>query len=312
MIDLKLIAMPHDDATCRLVRHPAPHMTESLPGYALRLTDANGYPSPRSLFRLAGMKSGETPAGSFSCAKLARIACQSTADLQRISFQDPEDGPYSLRLLGHRVSTSDLNLSGARVCPACIAEKGFVEAHWHVDLMWACPVHARSPVWFCGSCKRRVGWMRPALLTCQCGAKLLESPRETFSEAELWLLDDVRRKVLSDDSSRESGGTMPSTQIAGLGLSQTLSILRFLGTSRLIANRSRKSQIGRALVKAAAQVLQEWPRNFQKLLNDLSSEAGPETELPDDLTNVFDLVNRRMSVRMTRLTSDGRDTWQHR
>ena len=53
----------------KLVRHPAPYPTESLPGYVLRLSELNGYPSPRSLYRMAEMKAGECSPSNFNCPK---------------------------------------------------------------------------------------------------------------------------------------------------------------------------------------------------------------------------------------------------
>ena len=275
-----------------LVRHPAPFQTESLPAYLLRLTDLNGYRSPADLYRLAGMKRDETSISNLNTSKLASIASQPTQVLRRISLRPPTSHPHSLNLLEHLVSKTDLTLTAATVCKACVDETGFVEGHWHIGLMVACPVHERAAIWFCGRCKKRVTWNRRGLLTCRCGAALHEEPRTIFSDAELWLLDQIRCKVIGGQARDRPGANMPKSQFGELGLQDTLSIVRFLGRHRMTSNRSRETELGRPLLQAAATVLTEWPANFLKLLGDINPGAG----VPQGTTHDFGLNNIYSSV----------------
>ncbi|RZU40778.1 TniQ protein [Edaphobacter modestus] len=67
----------------------------------------------------------------------------STPDLHAISYQTA--GRYSsrVRLLGQEVNPKHLLFTTAKVCPECVAEKKFIEAHWDLKLMVGCPVHRR-------------------------------------------------------------------------------------------------------------------------------------------------------------------------
>jgi hypothetical protein len=130
----------------KLVRHPLPHPTESLSGYVLRLSEINGYTSPRSLFRLADMMANETSVSTFNCSKLASISDVPVSTLEKLAITGPEAHPHALHMLGNILSTKDLNLKGAKVCPECVVENGFIEVHWHIELMVACPIHKRSAV----------------------------------------------------------------------------------------------------------------------------------------------------------------------
>ena len=96
----------------KLARHPRSTSTESLPGYVLRLSEANGHPSPRRLFRLAGMIANESSFRKVRMLKLASIANLPTLDLKQLAFTRSEKGPESIFLLKNRVSAKDLNLAG--------------------------------------------------------------------------------------------------------------------------------------------------------------------------------------------------------
>lgn len=53
------------------------------------------------------------------------------------------------RLLGHDTPFTELNAKRPSLCPECVAEKGFIEAHWDLALMTGCPVHRRLLVSHC-------------------------------------------------------------------------------------------------------------------------------------------------------------------
>jgi hypothetical protein len=285
-----------------LVRHPPPYLTESLLGYVVRLTEANGYASPRNLYRLAGMNGGETSATTFGCSKFAAIATHPASCLERIAFKPSLSESPTLSLLGNRVGASDLNLTGAKVCPDCVAEKGFIEAHWHIELMVACPIHEQSAVWFCPKCKHRLSWMRPGLLTCRCGASLSVDMHITYSKPDLWLLDLIRQKALGDQTPPVRESIMPDEQLATTSLQSLLSLIRFLGKYRMIASWSKRPQMGKNILQAAAVVLTDWPDNFLKLLRDLSPQATEDIELvlAGDFADVYEAVHKRATARFNR------------
>ena len=287
-----------------LVRHPPPLPTESLLGYVVRLTEANGYATPRSLYRLAGMNRDEISASSFDCSKFAAITTHPASCLERIAFKPSQNQSHALCLLGNTLGTSELNLTGSKVCPDCVAEKGFIEAHWHMDLMVACPIHEQSAVGFCPKCKHRLDWMRPGLLTCKCGASLTNRAQASYSKADLWLLDLIRRKALGDQTPSAGEANMLDEQLATTSLHSLLSLIRFLGKYRMIASFSKNPQEGRNILHAAAFVLTDWPVNFQKLLKDLNPQASENTEpaCAGDFSAIYETVRRRATSRFERLS----------
>jgi hypothetical protein len=179
-----------------LVRHPAPNATESLLGYVLRVSEGNGYSSPWSIYCLAGMKSNETRASGVNLEKLARITNWPQGKLDAIAYSAPHGQPRWARLLGHPVLPQDLSLTRPRFCPRCVREKGFLEAHWDLALMVACPVHQCLLAASCPQCGHHLRWFRHGLLECECGGDLSNCDPSSISEAEASLLEIIRRKAL--------------------------------------------------------------------------------------------------------------------
>jgi hypothetical protein len=275
-------------STPLLVKHPAPHPTESLAGYVLRLSEANGYKTPQSLYQLAGMRANESSWTNFASAKLAAIANQPVALVERIAFKHVGNAQNDPVLLGEPVGRRDLNLTGARHCPACVSEKGFIEAHWHIDLMVGCSVHKQAGVWFCGNCKNRVSWSRIGLLTCECGSSLSKPPQYLFQDEDWWLLDLIRRKALGDRTSLFSDPRMPENQLANISLHNLLSLVRILGQTRMSANKSPTAQLGKPVLKAAANVLRDLDPRFSEHL-----ESGLEI----DFASIETLVRSKAALR---------------
>src|SRR5580698_10502863 len=118
-----------------LVRHTPPHKTESLMGYMLRLSEENGYSTPWSLILLAGIKQNEIRTSGMSIKKLAAIANRPKSELELIAYSSPPGQPRWARLLGHPLVPTELSITDPKFCPQCVAEMGFVEAHWHLSLM---------------------------------------------------------------------------------------------------------------------------------------------------------------------------------
>lgn len=123
-----------------------------------------------------------------------RVPNHPSSLLERFAFRPPKAKSDALYLVGNRIGATYLNLTGARACPDCVTDNGFIEAHWHIDLMVACPCHERAPVWYCPECKKPLNWMRPGLLTCKCGAPFQSPSKAIFSPPEVQLLGAIRRK----------------------------------------------------------------------------------------------------------------------
>jgi len=265
-------------STSLLVRHPAPYPTESLLGYVLRVSEGNGYSSPWSVYRLAGMKSHEMRASGVRLDKLGRITNGPEEKLDAIAYSAPPGQPRWSRMLGHPVLPQDLDLAHPRFCPQCVREKGFLEAHWDLALMVACPVHRCLLVSYCLKCGRRLRWFRYGLLECECGGDLSECEPPSVSNAELSLLDMIRRKALSSSKDATNPMGLPQDQLMAMGLRSMLLAIRTIAKHRILADGTGDWSKDNEIVSAAARVLVDWPANFIALLEDIGRQ------LPADIS----------------------------
>jgi hypothetical protein len=254
-----------------LVRHPAPYPTESILGYVLRLSEKNGYLSPWSVYHLAGMKQKEMKTTGIRVEKLAPIASCPISELTQIAFTSARNRRLP-QLLGHRLTPTDLNVAQPKLCPQCVAEKGFIEAHWHLELMVACPVHECLTISECPKCGKRLRWFRPGLLECECGANLLEYEMPAIPQPEASLLDLIRMKVFGHCADEENPVSLPHEDLLAMTLRSMLTVIRALAKHRLVAD-DCTSPIGLLqIILAASRVLMDWPKNFIALLTDLGQK----------------------------------------
>ena len=247
------------------VRHPAPAATESLQGYLIRLAEENGYAGPGVVLRLAGITSSVASFSDRDFEILAAAIGQPLESILALRFQ----GTTGLQLLGAPVAGPDLRFDKARVCPHCVAELGFIEAHWHLDLFVACPRHRSWATYFCGSCRKPLKWSRHGLLICSCGAPVHTSVAENLEDHEVELLDIIRFRVYGDRSYAGDSAGLPRAALLLMSLTQMLSVIRSIGKYAISKN-AKPNHYGREMVLTAARVLQNWPENYVRLLTKLN------------------------------------------
>jgi TniQ len=260
-----------------LLCHPQPFPTESYLGYALRLSEKNGYDSPLELYRLAGCESYRRI--GLDTAILARLTCGRHSDLQAISYEPSSSHSTRVHLLGHQIESKRLLLVTAKLCPQCVVEKGFIEAHWDLKLMIGCPDHHCRAAVECPKCRKRLPRFRPGLLECRCGGDISKSALATISSDAVKLLALIRSKVLGTSLSGGEFSILPYQELLTMDLNHMLRTIAALGTRRLVVDNRPDANDEYQIVCAAAQVLKEWPTNFQALLRDIESRARESTSL---------------------------------
>jgi len=260
-----------------LVRHPAPFPTESLFGYVLRLSEKNGYTTPWSLFLLAQIRQHEARSTGMKVAKLAQICNRPQNELQSISYRWPGDRSRSCRLLGHLLTPWELVVTRPKLCSECVAEKGFIEAHFDLALMTGCPVHSRELLSHCPECMNPLRWFRPGLLECHCGASLRNADLPAISGAQADLLDIMRRKALGLSAGRDYASGLPGSYLEVMSLQPLLSLVGMLGRRRMVIDNDSDRRNSQRIVFAAASVLGDWPTNFFRLLREITEEMPTDS-----------------------------------
>jgi TniQ/Helix-turn-helix domain len=253
-----------------LVRHPAPYGGESLFGYVLRLSELNGYDSPRYIRQLANIDTSVSLGTRESLLALAGIANQNFGS----ELQDQNDSAARSILVGprdaefHRASEWTLT---ARICPDCIEDKGYIEAHWAIPHVFACPVHRWLATSICPGCRKPLRWYRRGLLECSCGAILTSDHSRQATDRELALLDLIRRKALGEPMPENNPYGFPSSHLVAIPLRQLIEMVDALA-------RAQEATIGRDKRQAvflAARILSGWPQRFLEYLDPPGGPDGP-------------------------------------
>src|SRR5271166_6831168 len=167
-------------------------------------------------------------------------------------------------------SARELVVTRPKLCPECVAEKGFIEAHFDLALMCGCPVHKRSLLSRCPGCMKPLRWFRPGLLECRCGISLRNVSLPVIPGAEADLLDIMRRKTLGLAAGQDYASGLPGSYLEVMSLQPLLSLIGILGRRRMVVDNDSDRRNSQRTVFAAASVLADWPNNFFRLLRGIT------------------------------------------
>ena len=214
-----------------LLRTPQPHPTESLLGYVLRVSEANGYESPARMLRSAGTAGKSGKGQIISPQKLSALVGCDAETIRRIA-NNTEDGDRSL-LLGEvmidKSGPRQLRLSKPGFCPQCVAEIGYIEAMWDLRLLLACHKHQCETVSTCHVCGERLDYYRPGLLACSCGADLGAAPVKRVSNRVADLMRIIGQKAHGNElRSLVMETDLPISRLESLSISDICYMLDFL------------------------------------------------------------------------------------
>lgn len=158
----------------KLVVTPPRLSDESLLGYMMRLTEANGYLSQKAIIRLLEQHSGKSlRAASDVVSDIAALeALEGYVDAPPSSLtpwawraMESASGPY-FNIRGAPIPMDALMTEHAQVCPACLAEGGYVKEDWELSGVTVCSKHAIALVDRCPGCHRFLAVLRIPLATC--------------------------------------------------------------------------------------------------------------------------------------------------
>lgn len=279
--------------TTSLVCTPAPLPQESLHGYLLRVSEANGYPDPRWIMQHANLSEKQIRLVRPPLAPLAKALACSKSDLIDMSFgahTDQVQRNSGFTINGHDVVKLDLAIKQTRICPDCILETGKIDLSWSLRTSIACPTHRRLALQKCPSCNKHLSVMRKGLLICSCGYDLTQATREeTASEVALALLKAINNKLY--------GLPVSDNQVDAFGfpidLFESLSLRSFLSLIERIrlrvpstTNRNRRSStISIQSLHEVGDALSNWPTGFYQFIE--STGKTKDIQANSSLTRQF-------------------------
>lgn len=241
----------------RMPVRPRPISLEAGAGYLVRVAQANGYSSPRAWWR-AIRTPGREPEDCL---------CRSVGLLhEELGMLK---GPFP-NFVGIKnwvpfdLHAEDFNHRYMRWCPACLMESAYLRTDWSFKLCCVCPHHALILVDRCPSCGERQRLGRPLLARCRCGYPLDRA--EAVPAPRTWLdIHQILDQGLHGDADDATRKLSPR---------EWLRLVRYLGhfdAHPTIAHPGQVvglDEIERAieLVKGAAVLLADWPKNFHAQL----------------------------------------------
>ena len=266
-----------------LVRTPSPHRSESLFGYALRVSEQNGYSTPWHVLIHAGLSQRELRTAGFPVEKLAKVLGKSLEELEPIAYCERGlEGGTQFKILGHPLgaglSTSPLRLNQPAFCPQCVKTDGYIDAFWDLTLAVACPIHRIRVLRSCPSCGEDLNKFRPGILQCKCGGALdkATSPEESGDLCELMgVLRGVLHRALIYPESSVYG--LPVSELQKIPFRSLIRGLSSLGAYALtVENRAADTRNPLELMKRAARILTSWPNKYHEFLIQIGPESSAE------------------------------------
>ena len=279
-----------------LCRTPRPQRTESLFGFVLRVSEANGYDTPRHIWRAADLPRGSDLAPRFPTEPLAALLGLKRDALHPLAYRADLVNRGSFKILAHPLGDDlrggPLRLKHPAFCPRCVAETGYIDAFWDLSAAVACPIHGAVVLTACPTCRRKIGWERPGLLTCGCGGSLLDTV-PVACPAVLDLMALLRSRLHGTTGDIENPKGLPSEHLLAMPFSALLHIIAILGAVAGAENGGNAHPLSSpaapassaavavpvklssaqgcptAQVMAAAQILSDWPHGYHDFLRAL-------------------------------------------
>jgi hypothetical protein len=278
-----------------LTRRPKPTTTESLNGYYVRLSEANGFGSPWHLLKRAGMEQHEWRTRGVKNKKLAELTGHRQVELDRLGYRN-EDARRSYQLLGNPVSITDIDPENPKLCLHCVGELKYIEAHWDLTLMVGCPVHDRWSTVMCMTCDSKLGLYRPGLKRCQCGVELKNYDDSSLEVPVRSLLEILRSRTLGLLPFADFGSRLPILELHRLTLSTLLRVVNVIGMSSLVASKQEHVASPKLIVCTAAKTLSDWPSNFGAMLRALGRPSHVESDIRREFAPLYSGLFRRRSA----------------
>ena len=229
--------------------HMRPQHDESLPGFLLRLAEANHYRDIQALLTSVFPEAKEALRPKIAglrlspghLARLSRVACGDAAALSH--FRVIKLPSNALLIHGCRVPAHGFLVEGGAYCPHCLAENGYAREEWELAPVTVCSYHHCDLQETCPQCGAMLTWKRLHLVYCHdCNSSLLQSVgNSAITDEALQAADDF--SALADFRVEFSPGnagvisweemlnvaqalTQPSSAWLSLALSRTHEFMR--------------------------------------------------------------------------------------
>lgn len=264
----------------RLLSRPKPNKHESLRGYILRLSQANGYHTNQYILEMAGLWTGrnyDTASnyvfGNASLAKLSRITNVPTKKLDKLRYGLNKQKQSCIH--NHKIANEHLRLDYPRICPLCLDTNNLALAIWDIPAITVCPEHHIPLYDHCPECNTRLRWNRPGVHLChycECDFRdytndkvLLEEYRLSRLIYQLCMNEPVSTRKIPEPLHNHSLASV-------LELISSMSILDYQLTDdfqkdkKYLSLKTAPNDLLHIHYRRAMKRLDNWPDNFHEFL----------------------------------------------
>lgn len=272
----------------RLLVRPLPYPDEAITGYLVRLAESNGFFGLRELFRyVVELGEGDCKCGVALATGLSQDAIEGLI------------GPYPSywetagNLAG--LAVQDFNQQTLRWCPSCLLEAPYLRNFWTLKLVCHCERHQLKLLERCPACGAAQSPSTSNLRSCQCGERIavadgLVGP--TISETKL-----LGRLQFASDGTHGLG---PFEQ---LNPSAWMRLIRYFGQFEDGREPERPGRLRNLhdldvagnVFSRAAVLLDEWPANFNRLLESTLKNRPVSPSLRKSFGRLYRLLYRDLA-----------------
>lgn len=281
----------------KFVVAPSPHRIESLMGYILRLTEANGYPTTSYVIHAMTGKWFVSKHGRLDAAPLARLAGLTAEQVSRMTLVVTTRSKSIFNIAGCELTSNDMRPGHPRICPKCLEENGCCDTFWEISHACACPTHG---VWLeevCPGCSKGLAWTRGKLAECRCGYDLTKIDTGGAPGPVLAVMAALRAATFRDPAIAPWPEHMD--HLRGMDLGQLCKLIWVMSDElhRLKHGgsvvRSRAKLTG--YLPEVAQALTEWPHGFRRFLDENYAKELDATKCLPRFRDRFSWVLTRLA-----------------
>jgi len=239
---------------------PRPIFGEATLGYLLRVARANGYETLAQLV------------SSFNRFEILCRALYLTTDEKDRLFGPPpsywESTDYSKGLSG-----GDFNHTRLRWCPSCLRESIYLRGFWSVEVASICNRHGIRLIDQCPNCGTVQKLDKVNFEQCSCGALLFYTRGVEKVHGSVLQISQVLEDSLAQKTAYAN--------LPALAVSEWVRLITYLGQFSENFQPAKPGKIANLyqvdtamrLTSQAAHLLEDWPRNFYRLLSSLQRQG---------------------------------------
>lgn len=248
--------------------------------------------------------------------RFAQVTGTSESELLSLLYLPTPTSPHSsypteFNFYGAFLNRSIIRPHWLKVCPKCLAERGYCLRVWDCSLVTACPVHSCMLIDMCPRCESHVRCIRNSLSVCSCGCDWRETTPELVTEEETTLPRQVYQLCGLLQGQTVRAEKSPKNPLYTLDLRDLAIVITFIaglyGDISWATGSPSKSikWLNKDLHNLYARtfsVFENWPNNFYRFLSEQSAGEGKhiphngklDTALKREFSSFYEGLYKRM------------------